>query len=378
MSRLETQIFYICIMILSTFFAFKSQIYETDKNGEKCIKFKVGCLIVSFLIPWFVMAFTNIGSDYNNYYDIIDKLTWQNFDKFFAEEAGMNLVFLILKIITNNVHVTIFLIKTVSISLIFMSLYLIKDHIKIGYAVLSYLLLIYLPSFYLLTIALSQAITFFAVVLRVYKGKKFLPIILIVLAAQFHNSAYMFLFMYLSCELIMKSNQSKLRKVFITIGCVIIGISAGYIYNYFLTSVSGFHYTHYKVDSYSGTGLMFWVYYIPLLYIYYLSNIYNKNKTINNLIYIYILFSALIHTMGYKFIVIGRMEYYILPLYSIFLPDVMQKMSLEKKDGDGKTTITILEFYFLIYILFRGYLVFIERTTHEYAVGLYRFFNPFS
>ena len=160
MSRIQTQIFYIIIIAISSFFAFKSQI-EIDEKGEKKIKFRKIFFLLSFLISWFIISFTNIGSDYENYYYIIDRLTWSNYNIFSSEEPGMNLVFLIIREIVHNTDVTIFIIKTVTIAIIFYTFYIIKENLKVGYAVLSYLLLVYLSSFYLITISLAASIVYY-------------------------------------------------------------------------------------------------------------------------------------------------------------------------------------------------------------------------
>lgn len=377
MSRIQTQIFYIIIIAISSFFAFKSQI-EIDEKGEKKIKFRKIFFLLSFLISWFIISFTNIGSDYENYYYIIDRLTWSNYNIFSSEEPGMNLVFLIIREIVHNTDVTIFIIKTVTIAIIFYTFYIIKENLKVGYAVLSYLLLVYLSSFYLITISLAASIVYLAIDLKVYKDKKILPIILILIAAQLHNSAYIVLPMYMMILIFYNNKQVKLKKILICIIYIITILLSGFIFNYFSTSVKGFHYNNYGTNDFSGTGIMVIFMYLPLLLLYCYIKKYNKNEKMNSIFFVLALTSCMFKILSYRFRVIERMEYYILPLFSNIIPTIIFENNLDKVKDNKKLTVTRVFLFFILYLLFRGLLVFFERTTSISGVGIYNFFNPFA
>ncbi len=376
MSRIQTQIFYIIIIAISSFFAFKSQI-EIDEKGEKKIKFRKIFFLLSFLISWFIISFTNIGSDYENYYYIIDRLTWSNYNIFSSEEPGMNLVFLIIREIVHNTDVTIFIIKTITIAIIFYTFYIIKEKLKVGYAVLSYLLLVYLSSFYLITISLAASIVYLAIDLKVYKDKKILPIILILIAAQLHNSAYIVLPMYMMILIFYNNKQVKLKKILICIIYIITILLSGFIFNYFSTSVKGFHYNNYGTNDFSGTGIMVIFMYLPLLLLYCYIKKYNKNEKMNSAFFVLALTSCMFKILSYRFRVIERMEYYILPLFSNIIPTIIFENNLDKVKDNKKLTVTRIFLFFILYLLFRGSLVFFERTTSISGVGIYNFFNPF-
>ena len=376
MSRIQTQIFYIIIIAISSFFAFKSHI-EIDEKGEKKIKFRKIFFLLSFLISWVIISFTNIGSDYENYYYIIDRLTWSNYNIFSSEEPGMNLVFLIIREIVHNTDVTIFIIKTITIAIIFYTFYIIKEKLKVGYAVLSYLLLVYLSSFYLITISLAASIVYLAIDLKVYKDKKILPIILILIAAQLHNSAYIVLPMYMMILIFYNNKQVKLKKILICIIYIITILLSGFIFNYFSTSVKGFHYNNYGTNDFSGTGIMVIFMYLPLLLLYCYIKKYNKNEKMNSAFFVLALTSCMFKILSYRFRVIERMEYYILPLFSNIIPTIIFENNLDKVKDNKKLTVTRIFLFFILYLLFRGSLVFFERTTSISGVGIYNFFNPF-
>lgn len=376
MSRIKTQIFYIIIIAISSFLSFKSQV-EINENGEKKIKFRKIFFLLSFLISWFVISFTNIGSDYKNYYYIIDKLTWSNYNIFSSEEPGMNLVFLIIREIVNNTDVTIFIIKTITIVIIFYTFYIMKEKLRVGYAVLSYLLLVYLSSFYLITIALAASIVYLAFDLNVYKDKKILPIILILIAAQLHNSAYIVLPMYAILLFFHNNKQTKLKKALICIIYMITILLSSFIFEYFSTYVKGFHYNNYKTNNFSGTGVMIIFMYLPLLLLYCYIKRYNKNEKMNSAFFVFVLTSIMFKILSYRFRVIERMEYYILPLFSNIIPTIIFENNLDKVESNKKLTVTKIFLFFILYLIFRGTLVFLERTTSISGVGIYNFFNPF-
>lgn len=376
MSKIQTQVFYIVIIIVSSFFAFHSQVVA-EEDGKKKNKLKKISFLLSFLIPWFVIAFTNIGSDYKNYYYIIDRLTWSNYNIFSSEEPIMNVVFLVIRNIVQNTDITIFMIKTITIMIVYYGFYLTKDKLKVGYAVLAYLLLVYLPSFYLLTIALAAAIVYLAFILRIYKNKKTIPILLILFAAQLHNSAYMIFPMYILMTIFMNNKQVTVKRVLACIAYVSVVIFSSFIFEYFSSSISGFHYKGYGSNSYSGTGAMVFFTYIPLLLLYFFIIKYNKNIKMNSIFFVFVLTSIMFKVLSYKFRVIERMEYYILPLFCCIIPSILFENNLDRLKNGNRIVITRILFFFLAYLIFRGVLVFIERTTSSSGVGLYNFFNPF-
>lgn len=384
MSIISTQIFYIVIMVLSIFFAFCSQksykiALQNGHNEYKEIKIRNSLYIVSFIIPCIVIAFTDIGSDYENYYMIIERLTWNNYDSFFSEEPAMNLLFLVIRTIAiNNVDITIFIIKIITCMLFFISFYIASKEIKIGYAITGYLLLLFLPSFYLLTISLSASVVSVGMSLFFFKKKNVLPFLLILFAAQLHNSAYIFIPVYLACIFINGKRTTNIKRILFATIYIVMTLSASIIYSYIQKTVSGFHYNNYGTNSFNGSGLMIFVQYIPLFIILiYIFRMNNIDKNIKNYIFVFVLSDCLFYVLSYQFRVIERMVFYMVSLYTLLFPYVFMKISRQKRSNQ-RLVFTILELSLILYVCFRGYLVFIQRTTISSGVGHYHFFNPFA
>lgn len=378
MSNIQTQILYIAVILLSTCLAFSSQKTRYYADGTVCNQFSKFRYVISLLVPWFVIAFTNVGSDYVSYSNIINRLTWSNYSSFFDEEPVMNIVFIMLKTIASgNADIVIFLIKSITIVLVFLSFYFLKDDIKIGYSVLAYLLLLYLPSFYLITISLACAVSFLGLSIFVKTNRRIVPIVLVLFAAQLHNSAYIFLPVFLACIYHKLFVGGNLRRLVFSIAYIIVGALAGIIYGYFVNNVSGFHYLNYGTNTFSGSGIMVLIKYVPLFYLTYRIHAENEVENIDGWLYVFVISSCLFNVLSYKFRVLDRMEFYLLPIFSVFIPAYFRTTNYDRPDAARKSIITKRGLFIILYLLFRGYLVFVERTTTVSGVGFYNFYNPF-
>ncbi len=373
LSLSQTIWLYLAIFVTSTFLAFKSQRVLLIK-GKKVCSFRITPFIFSFLIPWFFISFTNIGSDYVSYSMIAANVDMQNYMSYLDSEPGMNLTFIVLKTICGSIDITLFILKSITIIIAFFSIYIAKDHIRIGYSVLAYLLLFYLPSFYLLSISIASVIVSLAISLYTFRDKLFLPIALILFAAQLHNACYIFFPAFLACVYINKwSKNSKSSKILAIVAFSIVAYFSSMIFDFARSNVEGFHYEFER--SYVGSGYLLFILYIPLFYIVYIINFLNNDKKINSMLLVFALASCLFRIMAYSFEVIERMEIVLTPLYSMLIPSVIYSTDSFKKTKKGNGNIVMLIYF--IYLLFRGFLVVLERTTSSSGVGNYVFFNPF-
>lgn len=118
--------------------------------------------------------YTFIGVDYVNYRYIIKIARWDSIDNVIAVEPVFTMFILVLKgIFNNNPEQVIFMLKTIYILIMFMSVYIVLNDINIGYAMTAFMLLLYFPSYYLISMALSVSICIFAVVVLIKKEKYF-------------------------------------------------------------------------------------------------------------------------------------------------------------------------------------------------------------
>lgn len=377
MSNIMTQFFYIAVMIVSAAFAFHSQknnmLIDTDARQIKAVSY-----FLAFVVPCFVIAFTNIGSDYSNYYAIIRRLTWDNFASFSSEEPGINIFFLLVRTLANNnIDIAIFIVKVITCALFFISFYLVREYVKIGYSVIAYLVLVFLPSFYLLTIALAAGVVSIGMALFIFKKKYILPFLLILLAAQLHNSAYIFLPVFFAAIVIQRGKVAGMKRFAFAVAYILVTFFATKVYTFIQSSVVGFHYNNYGSNSFKGSGIMILVIYIPLAVIIYPLMRSQLPERLKNLLFVFAMSDGLFYILSYQFSVIERMSYYIVPLYSMLFPYVLREIEHDKKEKRF-LVFTSMELLIILYLLFRGYLVFHQRTSIASGVGYYKFFNPFT
>lgn len=180
-------ILYFFLLVVGTGFAYLSQTKYNKITGK--VEFHWLPFIASFLIVLYYTGFTNSGNDYDNYYEIIDFVTWE-IPIFGTSEIGFNIFCVALKEIFKSPDIVIFVIKTLTLFLVYLSLYLLKDHVSIWYSYFVYILLFWLPSLFVIPLFLSSSMCLLAFTIFFLYKKKITPIILILLAAQIHTATY--------------------------------------------------------------------------------------------------------------------------------------------------------------------------------------------
>lgn len=378
LSRNETILLYLGVMLVSCFLAFYSQSpYKTpDEFPTNNFRFRKLTFIMSLMIPWFFLSFTKIGVDYNNYYNIVNRVDWNHLTIGADVEPLFNLLCVVLKTLAHgNIHAALFLMKSVTVILIGCSIYIMKDRIRVGYAVMAYLLWMYLASFYLLSICLASSLVMLAVAIWRTKDKILPSMALIIFSGLLHNSVFILLPAFILC-IIFKKSYGKIASTIIIVSFIIATVMASSIYNFVATNFTGFHYTNYVGGQTTGSGIMILFRCIPVLYFWaaQINKVSDKLLVRNTLIFT--LSSCMFFIMGYQFIVVGRMEYDLLFLYTLLFPEMFVLSG-----GMFKKKASVFQPYQLIalgYYLMRGYIEFTSRTGTFSTINNYEFFNPFA
>ena len=379
MSVTQSRLLYISIVVLCSALANGSQkIVGIDATGDIIYRYRKWLYFFAFIVPWFFIAFTNVGSDYNSYYYIIGRVSWSNFASYYSEEPLMNLVFLGLKIISHgNIDISIFILKTLTIGLVFLAVWICRNELCIGTSILAYTAMFYLPSFYLLSICFASSFVLVAVAIYLFYGKWKTGIAIIVFAGLLHNAAFLFLPVYLACGIVNKNGLPQLKKIVLVIGYFFAIALAGQLYYFAQKNISGFHYNQYSPMGFSGSGLMIVIKYLPLFYLVYRFGKMHIEKRISNCFFVFVLTSFLFNVLSYSFPVIERMEIYLDGIYILCFPFILANTRVLYPTPTRKTVTTPLGALCIAYILFRGVLVLIERTSVSSGIGNYIFFNPF-
>lgn len=386
MDYLSTILLYIFIFVSSTLFAFLSQrsFAPTSLNLRKGIRSTINkrntnlfFFFLSFIIPWFFISFTKIGVDYKSYYDITEMLTWSTISKYSDLEVGFNFVLLTLKTITgNNYHVALFLLKTITIAIFYSCIFVLRDRLRLGYSVFGYLMLVYLPSFFLLSQCFASAIVLIAVTLYIKKKKILLPLIILLLATQIHNSCFLIIPCFLILSLISKHQKhSSLLILFSFFIYSFAIIFAKQIYSIAQNTIVGFHYNYYGSNDWNGSGLLVFAMYIPLLGIYFFLKNNGEKGFLMNALLILILTSLFFKILSYIFVVIERVEFLLSFTYLIIIPIIL--FNAYKHKNRLANNLPAISGFIFLYFAFRGFLVFSDFVLPRTGLASYAIYNPF-
>lgn len=161
---------YLFIIGAAVLFAFLSQLDVCKLTGVRGTKeqrqievyFQKTCLFMSFFILWFFSAFADCGADRPAYRTIFLESTVASvFDGW--QEPGFVIFNLFFRLFGDNPQIILIAISTVTLALIYWTLYDLRGEINTGYAVLIYGTLFYVQSLSLMRMYMAAAILFWGV-----------------------------------------------------------------------------------------------------------------------------------------------------------------------------------------------------------------------
>lgn len=374
-------LFLVIILVSSSVARLSQRVAKSEQKkgdyGVYTVNTKV--LLFSVLVAWFFVAFSNSGSDYDSYYMIIARLNWTNYKSFFDEEPFFNVVCLALKqLFRNNVHAVIFAIKSITYFLFFLALKKVGRIVNLGYSVFFLLLWMYLGSFYLIPMILAASLVYLAYSIHFANHNVFIPFLLIVLAAQFHNTAYFIIPIFLCPVVIQRiSNKSRIRVLLRAITIAVffaLAINSSQVFHFLENNIPGFHYGSYEEGGTINSGLFWIIKYLPLfLIVFYVLR--KNHSAMGDHLLVLALASALFSLLAYKFGTVARMEYYLIATPSLIFPFLFSKTSTLEKNGAKSRAYTVQGVLIVAYFVFRGSLSYISMVKGSMAV--YQFFFPF-
>lgn len=375
MTKFETFLMYICLIFLMVVLSGLAQ-KRKIVNGTVQYSYRPIIFIFAMLIGWYVIAFTNIGTDYENYTWII------TYSKDFIDESfveiGFNGLAYILYSIFNNSDIVIFFIKTITIALFFYAFHIMHDQIQLWMAVLVYGLYIYLR-FYLLSMTLASAVMMLSIA-YLMKSKNKKSILWFAIACTIHSScilvipAYVIYFLF-KCS---AKNLSRAKVIFISFSYIAVILSSTPVYQYVISSIPALQqYNKYGISWNQGFGLLLFVRYIPLIFFAWQIYVDDENRTEANILFIFTLTAFTFDILGYKIEILSRMSSLFMAIQCIIIPSYLRRIynTVPKRRIFDNQSIRLL---WIMYIMIIGSWTFfsiINSTTSK--VELYRYFNPF-
>lgn len=327
MSANETQALYIAIWLITIGFAFLCQ-KTVVVAGESKTLFRKLPFVISFFIPWFFYAFTDIGFDYATYSHIFDLVTWDNFYSLWIE-PGYALLNLLIKTFTSDSVIGIIIIKTISMILVYAAIYDYRDKAHVGFAVMGYMSLLYLDSFCMIRINLAAGLIFYALSLYQNHNRKLLALLLGVSAVTIHYSAIIFVGCFAIYFLLFRKIKKNYRFMYLCFCMLVLGMSvvAVPLMNFVLDLIpflTKYAQKYSLIDS-SGLGIMQIVFHLPfVLLALETMNVSSQTESpyaqIFSLTLVLAPLSLFFGSMGYSVQVIGRCYVLFIYVWSVGVP----------------------------------------------------------
>lgn len=307
---------YTLLFIIGSYFAFKSQrraFYGT--NNIRLIWF-----IASYLVLWFFFAFNDVGAD-TPQYRVLFEYSDSNEMNYYtgAVEPGYIFVNYLVHFLTHNPIWGVAIIRTIQITIVFLSIYLLRNRIIIGFAVMGYMALYYFGSFNILRLALASSICMLCYACVVNRYNKFIIVILALLPFFIHRSSLVFPLTILLFLIYGKFQRryGKFIRILIVTGCIIVISLVSVILQDILSMGFGEGRYDAYLDTNGSAGVMVFVFYVPLIYCILKSGKEGVEYDANwvNLSFIFTIIGFSIAIMGYQVGMLARMApYFAMPM----------------------------------------------------------------
>ena len=307
------------IIGVATGFAFLSQVGETitvesaRAQSDSLFMRKAQALesmrkiffVLSFLVLWFFSAFTTNGTDRASYARIFLETGLGTLKEGFLE-PGFQIFNLLVRFWSTDVQVFYIIISTITLGLIYSTLYFLRKEIKIGYAVLAYGCLFYVQGFSPLRSYLAAAMLFWGI--RFLKRQQYMKYAVVILFTSLTHYSVLILFLPL-CILYLLYHQKYEMKVnvfLITCMFIITFLLMGMGETIFSAIPMITRFQHYFENiSFAQIGVAQFVYYLPLcVFLMMIWNILDDNY--KRIFTAFLLSAFLIGMMSYLIHILGR------------------------------------------------------------------------
>ena len=312
MSKTNTAILYILIFIFTTFFSILSQ-----RNGKR---FNVKWFLLSFVIHWAFLAFTQIGSDYPAYYNNILHSSLSKVNV--LSEPGFEILSCFLQYITGNPHIAILILKTLTLIIFYTGFFISRDDVAIWMSVLAYNVLLYLQGFYLLSEQIAIAVLALS---YIYLSKKMTlkAVLFLFIACTLHTMCFLFVPIYIMVFFVGKKGYISIYKktlIFLIYFVVIVGFAK--IYTYLVSNIAVFQkYGRYALLSGGDSiGLLTIFTFSVLSYFVFILNRNSNDYGVNNTAFVFTASAFLYAILSYRVSTLLRINAAFIGIYAYSIP----------------------------------------------------------
>lgn len=350
------------VLFWAILFAFLTQkkqgcVAGCSADGLAHMTFSMPLFLLSFALLGLMCFFCKSGFDMPTYMEFYS--TWSFSDLSSASiEPGNKVLFIFLRMFIKNPYVGIGMVKLLSIGMVYIALYLIRDRINIGLAITSYVLLLYIFNFHLIRMMLALGIVFLAFAKEI-TGKSMQCFIFLLVAFAFHYSSIIVLFAYM-CYMISRKNFTVLKTVLVIGLMAVFYVNIEKIVGGLVSNVGLFQkYASYSGASVGSFGFAQIILFVPTLIILIRGYCEDKDKNFYKLSFFLGIMTFFAGSLGYVYKVVGRTVYY----FYFFFISYGAATPLMKNDivlRCGKLRINLSTFALLLYLAMQFYICYIN------------------
>lgn len=297
---------YVAIVLFAVVFAAFAQ----PKKYLGTSHINITWYVISFLIMWFFLAFADNGTDIAWYQDFFHNRKHFSDCEAGPVELGYQYYCALIHFSTNDANLFVVITRTISISLVYLSIYLLRDRSVLWMAVLGFACVIYFQMFSALRNSLGYSIAIFSYVLCT-RNKMVLSLLGCMLGYSMHRSTIFFIVPVVVYFTFVKSSYITFRRYVLPI-LIISGffmlLYSKNIIDYFLLSDDALMGKYGGYTEGKGTqGIMVYFIYLPIAFVLYVFKSEWKKKTdffVLNLVFV--ISGFFIHILSYDIGQISR------------------------------------------------------------------------
>ena len=360
---------YIFLAVSAVLFAFLSQGKKVSVKPMRCgavyeyEKFSRKAFITSFLILALGCFFSKSGTDFEVYVDFYNTWTLNDIADL-SFEIGDKILFIALRVVFKNPHIGLGIVKIISICLVYVTFFLLRDRINIGVSVTGYVVLLYVFNFHLLRMMLALGIVFLAFALE-SKGKGRIAFFLLCMAVLFHYTAFISVCAY-SVYLFFKKKISSFKIIVFLAVMLFFIINVEAIISWLVYNISFFNkYRAYLDNQDSSIGITQILLFMPTLLLLYLTFKSERTEKEYALNFILAVMTFVCGSLGYLFPVIGRSVYYFYYFFIIYGASMPLKSDRINFALSGNIVVNSKTIILVVYFLMQLGLMYVVNNSFE-------------
>lgn len=341
--------------------------------GSNEIVFQYKWFLVAFAVLWALSFLGDIGTDYEKYKVVYLENPIELVFTDTRMEPGFRLLCFLLKLVIPNADIGMGVIKTITLVLLFYTVYRLRDKIHIGTAIGAYTALFYFDSFNLIRITLASVMVMLAFVL-VLENKHWQALLLVLVTVTLHYTALLCLAILGVYYLTRKAKIRTLAIVFAAVLIpvfLILGLFSREIAIAFWQHPLLSKYSSYLAEESSSFGVMQFVFYAPVAAVFLFSK-WNGDNDKRNLLPILALVGFGVAMMGYVVGMVSRFNIYFGINFMVLIPMFVHQVRLgnEPRKG-GQSLFTVSSRYPLAYLGTMGVVIAYYGMRFVLDVGEY-------